>query len=60
MSNDEFQHRNFWNKPNICIEKDADDKCLVSVSFQIIDFNKSTESKLCEEYKKINKNDKTV
>ena len=60
MSNDEFQHRNFWNKLNICIDKDKDDKCLVSASFQIIDFNESAETKLCDEYKKLNKDDKTI
>ena len=60
MSNDEFQHRNFWNKTNTCIEKDKDGKCIISASFQIIDFNQPVETKLCDEYKKLNKDDKTV
>lgn len=60
MSNDEFQHINFWNKTNICIKKDKDDKCIISASFQIIDFNQSNKTKLCDEFKKLKNNDKTV
>ena len=60
MSNDEFQQRGFWEKNNMCIEKNKDNKCLVSVSFQIIDFSKSKEVKLCDEYKKLNTDDKTI
>jgi hypothetical protein len=50
MSNNEYEYQTFWNKVNeklneeqesVCIEKTADGRCLVSVSFKTLDFFKT-------------------
>ena len=52
MSNDEYQQQDFWTKTNerlnqeqesVCIEKATDGRCLVSVSFEMIEFFKPKE-----------------
>ncbi len=61
MSNDEFQHQAYWNTLNkrlneeqesICVEKDNNGKCLVSLSFAVIDLSKSKDKLFCESIKK--------
>lgn len=57
MSNDEYQHKNYWSDDGLCIEKDKDGKCLVSAKYIYLDMNK--DSKLfCEQIKE-KKDDKT-
>jgi hypothetical protein len=58
MSNDEYQHKAYWSKDGLCIEKDKDGKCLVSARYVYLDFNEDVKL-FCKELKK-NKNDKTV
>lgn len=39
MSNDEYQHKLYWDKP-ICIEKDSEGKCVMSMKFTTLDISK--------------------
>lgn len=50
MSNDEYEYQTFWSKVNeklnqeqesVCIEKAADKRCLISVSFEMLNFSKT-------------------
>ncbi len=48
-SNDEYQQIEFWEP--ICIEKDKDDNCLVSLTFTMIDFSPEPKSIFNDLYK---------
>jgi len=59
MSNDEFQHLNFWkDELKICILKDKNGKCITYAKFEFVDAIK--ENLFCTKLNKILKDDKTV
>lgn len=58
MSNDEYQHKAYWSNDGLCIEKDKDGKCLMSVKYVFMDLKKD-DKLFCEQIKE-NKDDKTV
>jgi hypothetical protein len=42
MSNDEYQHLNWWKK-SICMESNEKGDCLMSLNFTMLDFSKKEE-----------------
>lgn len=60
MSNDDYQHRKFFEKQEpICIEKDEKENCLMSMKFVLFDM--SSDKTFCEQLKEQNQqHDKTV
>ena len=60
MSNDDYQHQAYWNTLNkrlneeqesVCVEHDNNGKCLVSLSFAVIDFSTKKDKLFCESVK---------
>jgi hypothetical protein len=58
MSNDEYQQQSYWTNNGLCIEKDKDGKCLVSVKYIFMDL-KQDDKLFCEQIKQ-NKNDTKI
>ena len=48
MSNDEYQHQEFWKTPfntDVCIEQDKEGQCLMSARWMIIDMSEPPKEK---------------
>lgn len=60
MSNEEYTHQNYWTEPNICLQKDENNKCLMSAKFIFLDLSKEPKYELFCKLVKDKKNDKTV
>lgn len=60
MSNDEYQQQSYWTTLNkrlneeqesVCVERDNNGKCLVSLSFAVIDLSAKKDKLFCQSIK---------